>query len=169
MQGIATMFKRGLIIAFGVGILLANPALAQDRPLARLAELVTAKGHKDVHLGNLCQIFSIQVGVCSGYQVFDDEAHPRPSFNTLKDAGVDRIILAIHDPKTGFAYLTGVSGRLEAAAKGTGGNAGKVRRGEASTRREEFNYMIRGYLVTLGLLVGLLPGLVIAFILVFFK
>jgi hypothetical protein len=116
-----TMKKMTLVIGIMAAALLGQTghSLAQDQPLARLIELVRDKGYKDASLGYLCQQFSIVIPLCKGYRIIDDEANPRPSFSTLRDSdGVDHVILAIHDDKTGFAYLTSASGRLNAASGG---------------------------------------------------
>ncbi len=101
-------------------VLMMSSAVAQEQPLARLAKLVSAKGYSNVPVGTLCAQFSIPVDPCVARQINDDEAKPLPSFNVMRDSsGKDRIIIAIHDGKSGFAYLTSVSGQLEAVLKGT--------------------------------------------------
>jgi hypothetical protein len=115
------MKKLTLVIGIIVGVLLGQTghSVAQDQPLARLVKLVTDKGYAGVSFGMLCKRFIIRIEWCKGYQVVADDEDPRPSFNTLKDdQGIDWVIIAIHDSKSGFAYFTNPTGKLQNAARG---------------------------------------------------
>jgi hypothetical protein len=125
------------IILPAASVLHNAACVAQEKPpLARIAEMVVRKGYRDVTLGKSCDRFrlagSIGDGKCKGYQVNDDNVDDKdgtrqekygwlkgwtPSFNTFVERGTSkvRILLANHDGKQGYVFLTNGDGELQNA------------------------------------------------------
>jgi hypothetical protein len=102
----------------------------ENSNFVQVTQLVVKKGYKDVYLGQLCGLFHL-AGRCKGYQLNndnDDEVAKvygvpsgwKSSINVYFEPGnkVTWIILADHDDRRGFAFLTSSDGALKSAAVG---------------------------------------------------
>ena len=109
-----------LLVMCGVSGTLA----AEDKLLARLADLAVSNGDKDTQVGKVCSALDLPVKTddsCLVYQTLaKDESGRLHSINVLNRVGRTKryIFLFLHDDLVGKAWLIDEAGRLQKAASG---------------------------------------------------